>query len=627
MDSRFLPDLRRLLSLLRPEAWQYAFGLFALLVVNLCEVVGPLFLAIAVDRIGAGVASGGVATGASGRAAAAPGLLQWLGLRPGGLTLLTAIAAYVAVQVVSNVFRYPMLMRTSIPSHRIGQALRNRITGHLLRLSRPFYDRSKSGDLMSLATSDVAAVRMFFGPGVLLLVDTVSLMVFVVGTMLGLSPRLTLAALLPLPLIALITNLFSHAEFDRFAAVQDDLANLTERARESYAGIRILQGYARESEYRRRFADASRRHLGLNLRLARVNALFDPSLDLMLGLSSVLVLVFGGTQIASGAMSVGTFVAFLFLVGNLSGPMVGFGWSVSLLQRARASLRRIEGLLDEPVEIGDAPDARPAAGPGHLAVDALTFAYGGAAPATATTQAAALADVSFDLPPGKRLGIIGPVGSGKTTLVNLLVRLYEPPPGTVRLDGVDVRGLTLDSLRRAVVLAPQDTFLFGDTVARNVLLAEESRDHDPRALAALAQVAGEVEALPQGYDTLLGERGVNLSGGQRQRVAIARALGADPRVLVLDDCLSAVDARTEGAILENLEHAFAGRSGIVVSHRVRAVRRCDEILVLSGGRVAARGTHDELLAQGGYYAEIALAQEQEDAHAAGRADAGATEFP
>ncbi len=606
MDSRLLPDLRRLLSLLRPEAWQYAFGLFALLVVNLCEVVGPLFLAIAVDRIGAGVAA---------HAAAAPGLLQWLGLRPAGLTLASAIAAYVGVQVVSNVFRYPMLMRTSIPSHRIGQTLRNRITGHLLRLSRPFYDRSKSGDLMSLATSDVAAVRMFFGPGVLLLVDTVSLMVFVIATMLSLSPRLTLAALLPLPLIALITNLFSHAEFDRFAAVQDDLAGLTERARESYAGIRILQGYAREGEYRRRFAEASRRHLGLNLRLARINALFDPSLDLMLGLSSVLVLVFGGTQIASGAMSVGTFVAFLFLVGNLSGPMVGFGWSVSLLQRARASLRRIEGLLHEPVEIADAPGARPAAGPGHLAVDALTFAYGNAAPA--------LADVSFDLPPGRRLGVIGPVGSGKTTLVSLLVRLYDPPPGTVRLDGVDVRGLTLDSLRRAVVLAPQDTFLFGDTVARNVLLAEESKGHDPRALAALAQVAGEVEALPQGYDTLLGERGVNLSGGQRQRLAIARALGADPRVLVLDDCLSAVDARTEGAILENLERAFAGRSGIVVSHRVRAVRGCDEILVLTGGRVVARGTHDELLAQGGYYAEIALAQEQEDAQGAARDAQGA----
>ncbi|MCU0230357.1 MAG: ABC transporter ATP-binding protein/permease [Acidobacteria bacterium] len=589
------PAARRLVQLLRPERGPYLLGLASLLVVNLTDVLAPLFLAVAIDR---------VAAGATGQPAEVPRLLQWLGLQRAAGSVGAAVAAYVAIALLSNLFRFPMLMNVSVPSHRVVQGVRRALVDHLLRLARPFFDRSRSGDLMALATSDTQAVRMALGPGVLLLVDTALLVVLVLGTMATLSVPLTLAAMIPLPAIALFTHRVSQAEFARFGAVQEDLARLTERARETYAGIRVLQGFAREEFERERFAADSRRHLALNLRLARVRSLFDPSLEFLLGLSTLFVLVAGGVRLAQGALSVGSFTAFLYLVGQLSGPMIGFGWAVSLTQRGRKSLERIDALLGEPIEIRDAPGAVEAAGPGRLEVHDLTFRYPGA-------DAPALAGVSFTLPAGGTLGVIGPVGGGKSTLAALLVRLYEPPPGAIRLDAVDVRRLSLASLRGAIAVAPQDTFLFGDTVQSNIALAAAPGGfdpHDARRLARLAAIDDEIDALPEGYATLLGERGVNLSGGQRQRLAIARAVGAAPRVLVLDDCLAAVDAATEAEILANLDEALAGRSGIVISQRVRAVRRCDEILVLEGGRVIERGTHAELVAHGGWYAAIAQAQ-------------------
>jgi ATP-binding cassette subfamily B protein len=586
------PALLRLVRLLRPERGRYALGLFSLLVVNLTDVLAPLFLAVAVDR---------VAAAATGQPAAVPRLLALLGLGWATVSVGAAVAAYVAIALVSNLFRFPMLMYVSVPSHRVVQGVRRALVDHLLRLARPFFDRARSGDLMSLATSDTQALRMALGPGVLLLVDTALLAVLVLGTMATLSVPLTLAALVPLPAIALFTHRFSHAEFARFGAVQEDLAKLTERARETYAGIRVLQGYAREDFERARFAADSRRHFALNLRLARIRSLFDPSLEFFLGLSTLFVLVAGGVQLAQGTLSVGSFTAFLYLVGQLSGPMIGFGWAVSLMQRGRKSMERIDALLAEPVEIEDAPDAVEADGPGRIEVRDLTFRYAGA-------EAPALSGVSFTLPAGGTLGVIGPVGGGKSTLAALLVRLYEPPPGSILLDGVDVRRLSLASLRGAIAVAPQDTFLFGDTVLSNIALAASPDGLDARRLARLAAIDDEIEALPEGYATMLGERGVNLSGGQRQRLAIARAVGAAPRVLVLDDCLAAVDAATEGEILANLDEALAGRSGIVISQRVRAVRRCDEILVLDGGRVVERGSHAELVAKAGWYAMIARSQ-------------------
>jgi ATP-binding cassette, subfamily B, multidrug efflux pump len=420
--------------------------------------------------------------------------------------------------------------------------------------------------------------------------------------------------------IALVTNRLSHAEHDRFEEVQEDVAALTERVRESYAGIRILQAYAREAYDRGRFEAYSWRHYEKNLRLARVHSVFDPTLDLMLGASTALVFTFGGLKVARGELGLGTFVAFLFLVGFLSGPMVGFGWAVSLWQRGRASFNRMDRFFDMPVLVADVPGAEDVApGPQPLEVRGLTFTY--AAPpvvldedADTTTHVAsepAVQDISFTLEPGRTLGIVGPVGSGKSTLARLLVRLYEPPEGTVMLGGEDVRQVALGALRRRVVLAPQDTFLFGTTVEQNVLMGAGQGAQDATFYTRQAALHDEIEALPARYETLLGERGVNLSGGQRQRLAIARAIAADPEVLILDDCLSAVDARTEEAILAELGEVFAQRSGVIISHRVRAVERCDEILVMEQGRVVERGGHAALMAAGGYYARIALEQTRE----------------
>lgn len=619
---RLTHDIKRFRELLRPERGAYALGLFALFMVNITEAAAPIFMAVAIDLTEASLTGSAVKT---------PPALAMLGISAASFTIISAILCYLVLQTVANVARYPMLMHTAVPSHRIGQTLRRKLVTHLLSLSQSFYDRSRSGDLMSLATADINAVRMMMGPGVLVGIDTLFIVSMVLLVMFALSWELTLIALIPLPLIALFTNFFSHAEYNRFEAVQEDIGELTERTRESYAGIRIIQGYAREDFDGDRFQDYSLRHYAKNMHLARIRSFFDPTLDLMMGASNVLVFVYGGLMVVENTMTLGTFVAFLFLINYLSGPMIGFGWAISLFQRGRASLRRLDAFWDTKIEIQNSEEAKPHRGDGGLVIKDLSFAYAGPKlvedededPQTATADAKddrtsepirALEGVSLELAAGQTLGIIGAVGSGKSTLARLLVRLYEPPEGTVLLDGVDIRDLELESLRETIVMAPQNTFLFSDTVARNVMLSAADPDGEPETFTELASLHSELEELKEGYDTMLGERGVNLSGGQRQRLAIARAIAADPKVLILDDCLSAVDARTEEAILGNLRRVFDGRTGVIISHRVRAVQRCDQIIVLEEGRVTERGTHAELIEANGYYARIAAEQTDSEDH-------------
>lgn len=611
MSKTMTQDLQRVWTLMEPERRNYAWGILALTLVNIMDVAAPIFLAVAVDLTKALL---------TGKVPQTPPVLSMMGFKTAHFTMTGAVVLFVSCHAISNLSRYPMLMLVAVPSHRLGQILRNSIVDKLLLLSQPFYDRSKSGDLMSRATTDVTAARMMLGPGVLVGADTVMILSLVVLLLFSLSWKLTLIALLPLPMIGYITNKLSHAEYNRFDAVQSHMSKLTERTRESYSGMRILQAYAREPFDAERFEAASWRHFVKNISLAKVRAAFDPILFFMLGISTVLILVFGGLQVLDGTISLGTFVAFLFLVGYLAGPMMGLGWAVSLFQRGRASLSRIDTLLEEEVEITSPASPKKVGGLGQLEIRDLTFAYKQPPPkkedeendTIVPAREHALEGISLSLNAGQTLGVIGAVGSGKTTLVNLLVRLYDPPEGTVFLDGKDIRELQLQELRRQIIMAPQDTFLFSDTVERNIALGSVDDGFEASKYTGLAQLHEEVEQLTEGYQTMLGERGVNLSGGQRQRLAIARAIATDPPVLILDDCLSAVDARTEEAILKNLRTVFDGRTGIIVSHRVIAVKDCDHILVLQDGKVAEEGSHKELLLKNGYYATIARQQTEED---------------
>ena len=637
MFNSIRKDLRHIFSLLRPERQQYAYGILALFVLNIADVIAPLFLAVAIDHTEALLTQ---------KLSPPPPLFTWIGLKSQHFSMNSALILFLSCHLISNLCRYPMLMCIAVPSQRIGQRLRNALVDTFLRLPSVFYDKAKSGDLMSRATTDVHATRMMLGPGVLIGIDTIFIVLMVIMVLFSLSWKLTLIALLPLPVIGFVTNKLSHAVYNRFEKVQAETARLTERARESYAGIRMIQAYAREEYDVQRFTTASWILYLKNLNLVKVKAIFEPTLSLMIGISSSLIVIFGGVEVLRGTITLGSFMAFLFLVTYLSGPMIGFGWSVSLFQRGRASLHRIDQILNDPVQIHDKGHEEELENLGTLELRNLSFTYervseqqtkqemsleeppaeespaeespaeGSPAEGPPAEESpaegplTALQNISLNLPKGSLLGVIGPVGSGKSTLVRLLTRLYEPPDGTIFLDGVDVNNCSLRSLREHIVLAPQDTFLFSDTVARNISLGKQVTQEEIERVTELACLHDEILELSEGYNTILGERGVNLSGGQRQRLAIARAIATDPPVLLLDDCLSAVDSKTEEAILENLRVIFKDRTGVIISHRVCAVQSCDHIVVLQGGQIQEQGTHDELMSNNGYYTDIALEQSE-----------------
>jgi ATP-binding cassette subfamily B protein len=557
---------------------------------NGITVAGPWVLKLSVDDLTAGVTRGKL-------------------LFYGGLLL--------AIGLASGAARFAMRRIIIGASRGIEYDIRNAVYAHLQRLPLAYFQASRTGDLMSRATNDLNAVRMMVGPAVMYTASTVLTFVVALGLMAALNPRLTLVALLPLPFITISTRYFGRMIHERFERIQAQLSDLSAVTQESLAGVRVIRAYRQEARELERFRRANDEYVARNRVLIRLQGLFYPSMGLFMGIAELLVLWQGARDVMAGRMSVGELVAFNSYLMMLAWPMIAFGWVTNLLQRGRASWARIREILDTPPAIDDARVTRPELRPDDLAgaieIRDLTFAFG-ASPV--------LRNVSAAIPAGQTVAIIGRTGSGKSTLLSLLARLHDPPAGTIFVDGIDVVEMPLATLRGAIGFVPQEPFLFSATIAENVAFGSGGAGGSGGSggsverVSSIARLDKDVAEFPQRYDTRVGERGITLSGGQKQRTAIARALAVDPRILVLDDALSAVDTHTEEEILRGLREFRTGRTTLIVSHRISTVRDADQILVLDAGRIVERGTHDALVAGGGLYADLHRRQLLEDELAA-----------
>ena len=501
------------------------------------------------------------------------------------------------------------LMRRIIigASREIEYDLRNDFFSRLQQMPLAYYQARRTGDLMSRATNDLNAVRMMIGPAVMYSASTILVFAVAIVLMASIDRRLTLIALVPLPMVSISVKYFGTAIHRRFEAIQAQLADLSAVVQETLSGVRVVRAYNQEQHEIERFSAANREYVRRNRGLIRLQGMFFPSMTLFLGFGSLLVLWVGSREVIARHITLGEFVAFNSYLVMLSWPMIAFGWVTNMLQRGMASWKRMLEVLDAPADINDeavTEAGRNAPLTGAIEIRDLTFAYPG-------TGRSVLEHVSLRIERGQTVAFVGATGSGKSTLISLLPRLHQPPPGTVFVDGVDVTEIPLSRLRGAIGFVPQEPFLFSDTIAENIAFGVQAGDvhgdvivRRVRDAAAVARLDKDVESFPKGYETPVGERGITLSGGQKQRTALARAIMVDPRILILDDALSAVDTYTEEEILSRLHGVMRQRTSIIVAHRISTVRDADQIFVLDHGRLVERGTHDQLVAHDGLYAAL-----------------------
>ena len=510
--------------------------------------------------------------------------------------LLYYAAWIVGLTIGQGIFRFLMRWLMIGVSRRIEYHLREDVFERLENLPLSFYQKNRTGDLMSRATNDLSNVRMLMGPGIMYTANTILITVLAMILMVSIDWRLTMVALIPLPLVSFGVRQFGRKIHKLTEESQSKLADLSARVQESLAGIRVVKVFAQEDHERAIFRELNQNLKEKNMGLIRVTSMFFPTMQFAIGFSTVVVLGFGGRQVITGAISLGDFVGFTVYLGMLAFPMIAMGWVINLLERGRASMKRLNYILDTEPDIQDGPEAIDHEIRGEIEFRNLSFSYNGTR---------VLDDVSLVIPQGKTLAVVGATGSGKSTLAQLIPRLYNAPPDSLFIDGIPIEKIRLGILRRAIGFIPQDTFLFGETVFENIAFGiEDSSQEQVEEAARISNIYKDIDEFPKAFETMVGERGITLSGGQKQRTAISRAIVRNPKILILDDSLSSVDTQTEEQILTELRKMLRDRTSILISHRVSTVKEADEIVVLAKGRIVERGTHDELVSAGGIYADL-----------------------